>query len=124
MTPILIVIIDHGTVIAAGTPAELKTRAGQDMIEVRVRDADDLAAVSGVLAMIGHDPRVDAPQHRAYVAVDDGSSRLMDALRALDQQGITVEDVSLRRPTLDEVFLSLTRRPAQIIDSPQQPAGA
>jgi ABC-2 type transport system ATP-binding protein len=48
----------------------------------------------------------------------------MDALRALDQQGITVEDVSLRRPTLDEVFLSLTGKPAQTTDSQQQPAGA
>jgi ABC-2 type transport system ATP-binding protein len=119
-----IVIIDHGTVIAAGTPAELKTRAGDDMIEVHVRDADHLPAVSGVLAKIGHDPRVDAPQHRAYVAVHDGSSRLMDALRALDSHGITVEDLSLRRPTLDEVFLSLTGNPAQITDSPQQPADA
>jgi len=119
-----IVIIDHGRVIAAGTPAELKTRAGDDMIEVHVRDADDLSAVSGVLATIGHGPRVDAPQRRAYVAVDDGSSRLMDALRILDGQGITVEDISLRRPTLDEVFLSLTGKPAQTTDSPEQPVGA
>jgi len=119
-----IVIIDHGKVIAAGTPAELKTRAGDDMIEVHVRDADDLPAVSGVLAKIGHDPRIDVPQRRAYVAVDDGSSRLMEVLRVLDQQGVTVEDVSLRRPTLDEVFLALTGKPAQTTDSPRQPAGA
>jgi ABC-2 type transport system ATP-binding protein len=58
------------------------------------------------------------------VAVDDGSSRLMDALRALDGQGIAVEDVSLRRPTLDEVFLALTGKPAQVIDSSAQPADA
>jgi daunorubicin resistance ABC transporter ATP-binding subunit len=119
-----IVIIDHGKVIAAGTPAELKTRAGDDMIEVHVRDAGQLPVVSGLLAKIGHDPRVDVPQHRAYVAVDDGSSRLMDALRALDARGIAVEDVSLRRPTLDEVFLALTGKPAQISDSPAQPADA
>jgi len=48
----------------------------------------------------------------------------MDALRVLDSHGITVEDVSLRRPTLDEVFLALTGKPAQTSDSPQQPAGA
>jgi ABC-2 type transport system ATP-binding protein len=119
-----IVIIDHGAVIAAGTPAELKTRAGDDMIEVHVRDAGHLQAVVGVLAQIGHDPRVDVPRSRAYAAVDDGSSRLMDALRALDQEGITVEDLSLRRPTLDEVFLSLTGMPAQTTDSPPQPASA
>jgi ABC-2 type transport system ATP-binding protein len=93
------------------------------MIEVHVRDAGQLPVVSGMLAKIGHDPRVDVPQHRAYVAVDD-SSRLMDALRALDARGIVVEDVSLRRPTLDEVFLALTGKPAQITDSPAQPADA
>src|SRR5215471_15308345 len=86
-----IVIINNGKVIAAGTPAELKARAGDDMIEVHVHDADDLPAVSDLLAKIGHDPRVDVPQRRAYVAVDDGSSRLMDTLRVLDSHGITVE---------------------------------
>ena len=119
-----IVIIDHGKVIAAGTPAELKTRAGDDMIEVHVHDADHLPAVSRVLAKLGHDPRVDVPTRRAYVPVDNGSARLMEALRVLDQQGITVEDVSLRRPTLDEVFLALTGKPAQTTDSPEQPVGA
>jgi ABC-2 type transport system ATP-binding protein len=119
-----VVIIDHGTVIAAGTPTELKTRAGDDMIEVHVRDPDDLPAVSQVLAGIGHDPRVDVPTRRAYVAVDEGNRRLMDALRVLDSHGITVEDVSLRRPTLDEVFLALTGKPAPVAGSPTQPAGA
>jgi ABC-2 type transport system ATP-binding protein len=119
-----VVIIDHGTVIAAGTPAELKTRAGDDMIEVHVRDAGDIPAVSRVLATIGRDPRADVPARRAYVAVDDGSGRLMDALRALDAYGVTVEDISLRRPTLDEVFLSLTGQPAQTSESAQQHAGA
>jgi ABC-2 type transport system ATP-binding protein len=119
-----IVIIDHGKVIAAGTPAELKTRAGDDMIEVHVHDADDLPAVSGVLAKLGHDPRVDVPTRRAFVSADNGSARLMEALRVLDQEGIAVADISLRRPTLDEVFLALTGKPAQTTDSPEQPAEA
>ncbi|HEX7164101.1 MAG TPA: ATP-binding cassette domain-containing protein [Trebonia sp.] len=117
-----IVIIDHGTVIAAGTPAELKTRAGDDMIEVHVRDAGDLPAVCGVLAGIGRDPRVDVPARRASVPADDGSARLMEALRALDQEGIAVEDISLRRPTLDEVFLALTGKAPATTDSSGQPA--
>src|SRR5712691_12665416 len=71
-----IVIIDHGKVVAAGTPAELKTRAGDDMIEVHVHDADDLPAVSRVLAKIGHDPRVDVPTRRAFVSADN-CSRVM-----------------------------------------------
>jgi ABC-2 type transport system ATP-binding protein len=119
-----IVIIDHGKVIASGTPAELKTFAGDDMIEVHVYDADHLPAVSKVLAELGHDPRVDVPTRRAFVPVDNGSARLMEALRVLDQEGIAVEDVSLRRPTLDEVFLTLTGKPAQTTDSPEQPVGA
>lgn len=118
-----IVIIDHGKVIAAGTPTELKGRAGDDMIEVHVRDADQLSGVSDVLAKLGGEPRVDVPTRRAYVPVDDGSTRLMEALRALDQEGIAVEDISLRRPTLDEVFLALTGKPAESTDSPEQPAG-
>jgi ABC-2 type transport system ATP-binding protein len=112
-----VVIIDHGTVIAAGTPAELKGRAGDDMVEVHVRDAADLTRVGAVLAAIGRDPRIDAAQQRASVAVDDGSGRLVDALRVLDQQGIAVEDVSLRRPTLDEVFLALTGNQGRTAES-------
>jgi ABC-2 type transport system ATP-binding protein len=56
------------------------------------------------------------------VAVDDGSRRLMDALRALDAEGIAVEDVSLRRPTLDEVFLALTGKSAQTTGSLEREA--
>lgn len=111
-----IVIIDHGTVIATGTPAELKTRGGDDMIEVHVRSADQLPAVTEVLAKVGREPRVDAAGRRAFVAVDQGNTSLMEALRALDQQGLTVEDISLRRPTLDEVFLALTGKAPESAD--------
>jgi ABC-2 type transport system ATP-binding protein len=102
-----IVIIDHGRVVAAGTPAELKTLAGDDVLEVHVRDADALAGAASVLSTVGGDPRVDPATHRAAVAVD-GTHRLLEAVRALDHLGVPVEDVALRRPTLDEVFLTLT----------------
>jgi ABC-2 type transport system ATP-binding protein len=108
-----IVIIDHGKVIAAGTPSELKTLAGDDVIEVHVRDADALSGVATALSAVGRDPRIDPATHRAAVAVDDGNRRLMEAVRALDRGGVLVEDISLRRPTLDEVFLTLTGRPAE-----------
>jgi ABC-2 type transport system ATP-binding protein len=104
-----IVIIDHGRVIAAGTPSQLKTLAGDDVIEVHVRDADALSGVAAALSAVGLDPRVDPTTQRAAVAVDDGNRRLMEAVRALDHGGVAVEDISLRRPTLDEVFLTLTR---------------
>jgi ABC-2 type transport system ATP-binding protein len=117
-----IVIIDHGKVIASGTPTELKSLAGDDMIEVHVRDADDLSAVAEVLARIGADPHADVPTRRASVPVSGGSARLMEAMRAIDQAGITIEDIALRRPTLDEVFLSLTGKAPENTDSPEQPA--
>ena len=103
-----IVIIDHGTVIAAGTPAELKTLAGDDVLEVHVRDAEALSDAVAVLSTVGRDPRVDPATRRVSVAVDDGTRRLLEAVRALDHGGVAVEDLALRRPTLDEVFLTLT----------------
>ncbi|HEX6678035.1 MAG TPA: ATP-binding cassette domain-containing protein [Actinomycetes bacterium] len=118
-----VVIIDHGRVIAAGTPAELKTLAGDDVIEVRVRDADALPGAAKVLSTVGGDPRVDPATHRASVAVD-GSHRLMEAVRALDQVGVPIEDISLRRPTLDEVFLTLTGKPAENSASSSGPEAA
>src|SRR6202162_679013 len=107
-----IVIIDHGQVIAAGTPSELKTLAGDDVIEVHVRDAEALPDVAAVLSAVGRDPRVDRATRRVWVAVDDGTRRRMEAMRALDHGGAGVEDISLRRPTLDEVFLTLTGKSA------------
>lgn len=103
-----VVIIDHGKVIAAGTPAELKTLAGDDVIEVHARDADALLDVAGVLSLSGRAPRIEQAARRASITVDDGPNRLMEAIRALAQIGVPIEDISLRRPTLDEVFLTLT----------------
>jgi len=109
-----IVIIDRGTVIAAGTPNELKTRAGKDVIEVHVRDTRALDDVAALLARIGPgpDPRIDRAVNRASVVVEDGSTALTEVVRALDHAGLIVEDIALRRPTLDEVFLTLTGTPA------------
>jgi ABC-2 type transport system ATP-binding protein len=107
-----IAIIDHGRVIASGTPDELKTRAGRDVVEVHVRDTADVGAVADALGRLNGAARVDAATRRVSVAVDTGTDRLMDAVRALDALGVAVEDVALRRPTLDEVFLALTGKPA------------
>jgi ABC-2 type transport system ATP-binding protein len=119
-----IVIIDHGKVIAAGTPAQLKTLAGDDVIEVHVGDAEALPDVAAVLSNAGHHPRVDRATRRVWVAVDDGTRRLMEAMRALDHGGAVVEDISLRHPTLDEVFLTLIGKPAGTTGQPSGPAGA
>jgi ABC-2 type transport system ATP-binding protein len=105
-----IVIVDRGQVIAAGTPAELKTLAGRDVLEVHLRDPDALPVVAEAIVRLGEEPRIDLATHRLSMAADDGTARLMEAVRAMDHLGVTVEDIALRRPTLDEVFLTLTGR--------------
>ncbi len=107
-----IVIVDHGKAIATGTPTELKSRAGLDMVEVRVRTAEELAVVTEILAPLGTDtPRVDEPARRVAIPVIDGTARLSDAVRLIGDRGIPLDDIGLRRPTLDEVFLTLTGAP-------------
>jgi ABC-2 type transport system ATP-binding protein len=104
-----IVIIDHGRVAAAGTPTELKQRAGRNVIEVHAREQADLAPVAAALAALDHgEAQIEEPTRRVRVAVEAGTDRLRDALAALDAAELAVEDLSLRPPTLDEVFMALT----------------
>jgi ABC-2 type transport system ATP-binding protein len=106
-----IVIVDHGRNVASGTPSELKARAGQDVIEIHTRHAAD---VDRVAALVGAAPSaVDAGARRLAVPVAEGTDQLVDVVRALDRHRIEVDDVALRRPTLDEVFLTLTGQPLQ-----------
>ena len=120
-----VVIVDHGRAIATGTPDELKGRAGRDVVEIRVRHADDLGGAGALLAPLGVEaPRVDEPARRVAVPVDDGTARLADAVRALADARVDIDDVGLRRPTLDEVFLALTGRPATDDRPTTEPAAA
>ncbi len=108
-----IVIVDHGRTVVTGTPEELKTMAGLDMVEIRVRHAGDIGFAADLLSPLGTEPaRVDTPARRVAVPVADGTDRLADAVRLLAERGVALDDVGLRRPTLDEVFLALTGRPA------------
>ncbi|MBW4721447.1 ATP-binding cassette domain-containing protein [Saccharothrix obliqua] len=105
----LIAIVDRGRVVAAGSPRELKARAGRDVVEVHVHDRESVAAAARVLAPLGvGEPRADAATRLVSIAVDSGSERLLESVRALAEQEVAVEDIALRRPTLDEVFLALT----------------
>jgi ABC-2 type transport system ATP-binding protein len=109
-----IVIIDHGRAVEAGTSTELKRRAGRNVIEVHVRDRAELSIAAAALAALDHgEAQVDETTRGVSVAVEAGTDRLRDALRALDAVGITVDDISLRPPTLDEVFLALTGQPLE-----------
>jgi len=118
-----IAIIDHGRVIAEGTPNELKARGGVDVIQVHVTSPADLERAVSVLAPLGNEPaRVDAPTRSIAVPVEQGSARLMEAVRALDGLGVAVTDIGLRQATLDEVFLRLTGHSAD--GGPEPDGGA
>ena len=119
-----IAIIDHGKVIAEGTPDELKSMAGDDVIQVHVAHLADVDRAIEVLAPMGTgEPRVDRPTRSVAVPVDKGSARLLEAVRAMDSLGLEVSDIGLRRATLDEVFLSLTGRPAEAAPDAEPDAG-
>jgi len=114
-----VVIVDHGRVIASGTPDELKDQAGRDVIEVRPRSAGDLPAVAEILASVAaEEPRSDDDSHRITATVDGGAGDLATVVRLLDEAGLQVDDIGLRRPTLDEVFLTLTGQPIDPSDGP------
>ena len=105
-------IIDGGRVVAQGTPNELKEQVGGDRVEVVVRAARDLDVAAGILRDVGAGPvDVDPQLRRLSVPVTTGVVALTAAVRALQDADVTVEDVGLRRPTLDVVFVHLTARP-------------
>jgi ABC-2 type transport system ATP-binding protein len=104
-----IVIIDHGRTVATGTPAELKRQIGGNVIELHARREDDLTKVAAALGQLGHgDVQIDEATRRLSIGVDFGGDGLMRALRSLEVAGVELEDIALRQPNLDEVFLALT----------------
>lgn len=104
-----IAVIDHGQVIATGTPDDLKATIG-DRLDVVVEDPAALRPAATVLnALAGTNPTMTGTD-RLSVALPGGGFRLADIARELDRAGVAAADVSLRRPTLDEVFLRLTDR--------------
>ncbi|MGH9213764.1 MAG: ATP-binding cassette domain-containing protein [Acidimicrobiales bacterium] len=108
-----VTIIDHGKVVADGTPDELKAVAGRDVIDVHPHQRDDLPLLASALNSIGsEDARIDGATGRVTVPVDGGRAAISQVVRALDDLDVTVDDIGLRRPTLDEVFMVLTGAPA------------
>ena len=104
-----IVVVDAGRAIADGTPDDLKSRVGGDRIDVVVRSAGELAAAARTIGRVcGADPEIDREARRVSAPVTDRVSVLTETVRALDDAGIAAEDIGLRRPTLDDVFLRFT----------------
>ncbi len=113
-----IMVIDHGKVIARGTANELKSQIGGERIELTVVEADRLEDARTALAdLASGEPSADRSSRSLVVPVTGGAGALAQALHRLDEAGIGLEDVGLRRPTLDEVFLTLTGQPREESES-------
>ncbi|MCW2496024.1 ATP-binding cassette domain-containing protein [Jatrophihabitans sp.] len=122
-----ILVIDHGRAIAQGTADELKAQVGGERVEVVVSSREDLDAARSVLAEVAIGAvQVDDHTRRLTAPVRGGAEVLMQALRGIDAAGIGVLDIALRRPTLDDVFLSLTGHAAEdaIVEAEAKPGAA
>jgi ABC-2 type transport system ATP-binding protein len=109
-----IVVIDRGKAIARGTADELKGQVGGERIELRVPSAAEIGQARTAMGpLAAGEILVDARTHLLTVPVTGGSAALVEAIRALDSQSVKVSDIGLRRPTLDDVFMSLTGHAAE-----------
>ncbi|MFE0673266.1 ATP-binding cassette domain-containing protein [Streptomyces sp. NPDC058867] len=104
-------VVDAGRVVAAGTADELKAVIGGDRIDVVLREAGQLGAAVALLPFGAAGVRVDTDRRLLSAPVADRMAALSGVVRALQEAGIEAEDIALRRPTLDEVFLHLTGDP-------------
>ena len=118
-----IVVIDEGRVIAHGTGEQLKQQMGGDTLEARVSDAADLARADALLADVaGGRPRVDPDQRLVSIPTTGGTRLLIEAGRRFEGAEIALDDLGIRHPSLDDVFLALTGAPAAAGDGDGQPA--
>ena len=115
-----IAVVDAGRVIAEGTADELKTRVGGERLEITVTEEGYLNRAVAVLERYargeGNAVPADAHQRRASVTAEGGTRLLAAVVRDLDAAGVQLDDLGLRRPTLDDVFLTLTGRAAEQAD--------
>ena len=104
-----IAVVDHGRIIARGTSDELKNSVGGERVDITVGTPEQVSvAVSALAGLADGAPEVDSHTRRIAVPVSGGAAALTEAIRILDGAGVELLDVGLRRPTLDDVFLSLT----------------
>jgi ABC-2 type transport system ATP-binding protein len=107
-------VIDHGRVIADGTPEQLKSKIGGSRVDIVLSNVDELPTVAGLVERVcDGEAEVDTDRRRVSAPVKDRVATLTEVLRALEDAGILAEDVAVRKPTLDEVFLELTGHRAE-----------
>ncbi|MFD9429100.1 MULTISPECIES: ATP-binding cassette domain-containing protein [unclassified Streptomyces] len=110
-----ICVIDHGKVIARGTSDQLKARIGGERVEVVVHRPQEIEPARAVLTALGKgEVTVAELSRRLTVPVTGGAKLLAEVIRDLDAQGVEIDDIGLRRPTLDDVFISLTGHAAEL----------
>jgi ABC-2 type transport system ATP-binding protein len=116
-----ILVIDHGRAIAQGTADQLKSRVGGERVEVVVETAADLAKAELVLDDLGAGEIQSEPQARRITApVTGGAAALESALQRLRASGVSIVEIGLRRPTLDDVFLALTGHSCEPAAAPDE----
>jgi ABC-2 type transport system ATP-binding protein len=101
-------IIDHGQIVAEGTPAALKAEIGRPTVEATPREPGDRERLADVLERFGE--RAGASPRGAAARLEGGEAQLADVVRALDGEGIAIEQLQLHAPSLDDVFLAKTGR--------------
>ncbi|MGW0910526.1 ATP-binding cassette domain-containing protein [Streptomyces sp. NPDC002784] len=112
-----IAVVDHGRVIAQGTSDQLKARTGGERVEVVVHEREHMQSASEVLSGFGKgETTVEEHMRKLTVPVTGGAKLLAEVIRELDTRGIEIDDIGLRRPTLDDVFMSLTGHAAEMRD--------
>ncbi len=112
-----LVVVDHGRIIAEGTPSDLKARLGETVIALTLAREDDVVRAASLLdALADHGTVVEGAG--IELTVDHGPAKTAEALRLLDAEGIEVSGIVLRVPSLDDVFLSLTGRRTEADEEP------
>ncbi|MCX6416438.1 MAG: ATP-binding cassette domain-containing protein [Actinobacteria bacterium] len=118
-----IVVLDHGNVIAKGTSNELKSQVGGDRIEIVVESAGDVTKAAGLIQEFGSAPAITEDLTKTILLpVAGGSTAIVNIVRKLDENKISIADIALRRPTLDDVFLSLTGHVTENTEEVSKPA--
>jgi ABC-2 type transport system ATP-binding protein len=114
-----IVVIDHGQVIADGTPAQLKAKVGGERVKLTVAEQSDTARAADVLAKHATDsPQCDPVTREVEAPVTAAARRMPEIVRDLDAAGVLLDDLAIRHPSLDDVFLTLTGRKSE--QTPQE----